>query len=559
MHKSVLCPSPSFIQEWENAGASLASAISRFLDLSTQLESQCIKTETTPSDLIALIDSSLSSFQTRLNGQLTQARLALVKTRNRLTRASSILRLPEEVLTDIFLHFVYSSHEDNRFSDVRMMDSAVELIYRRLHVLLGVCASWRNIAISCGSLWFLIPIVDPTVGRPRALATELSVQRAGNRPLHLAVFKPHYSYTRLQTLAPRFSQVESINIWSDSESGIELHEIIRMLLTKGPKSLSKLSLKHLALSSLPPDSPFNHFTRPVPQLLARIKSLSTLRISNITVAWERVSFSRKLTEFWIGDVVLDEFSTLGFFAALVSAPELQHLTIVSTRVMRDDDSLIQAVPNTFALPKLKTMHLENLPYSFLDLLYTVIARGPYRLTLIPGETFFYNYPLEETVAEEDIYDLFERRPVHTLVVAREDQGFWEVESTLRTLLRLVPALKVLTLNFYEFDRSLLKCLARARGCSAFPKLEVLEIHASVFPMSLEELKEELSHILEHHPIKRMVIGGRIPSPTNPKDEKLLDEDNDTIRWLKTKVPQVYVSADVDNPPTFAEKWQLWDI
>ncbi|CAE7230892.1 unnamed protein product, partial [Rhizoctonia solani] len=287
MHKSLPCPGSLFIQDWENAGASLAAAISRFFELSTRLESQCTITDATSSSLIARIDSTLSFFQTTLDSQLTGARVALAKTRNGLICASSILKLPEEVLTHIFLYFVYDPLEVSPTS--RSVDFDIQLIYKRVHVLLG-------------------------------------------------------------------------------------------LFKKKTRSLVKLSLRHEAMTPLPAKSHSNPFTAFRSRMLALIKSLSVLRISNITVAWKGISFSHNLTEFWLGDVVLGRVALLGLLSALKSASELRHLTIVSTEAIIDDQNIL---PSTITLPKLTTMHLERLPYNFLDLLLTVITPGSYWLTLNP--------------------------------------------------------------------------------------------------------------------------------------------------------------------------------
>ncbi|KAH7332717.1 hypothetical protein B0J17DRAFT_709718 [Rhizoctonia solani] len=529
-------PNPTMIHDWEEAGASLASAISRFFDLSTLLESQCIMAETTHNDLVARIDSSLDLFQTKLDGQLTQARWALAKTRNRLSRACSILRLPEEILADIFIKFVYDPYEENQYSTSRPMNLHVQLIYRRVHTLLGVCAIWRNIAISCGSLWSVVPIVDPGVGRPRILSTDLSLERASNRGLHLAIFNPHQSYPRIKTLASRLSQFESINISSDSTIAFEIDEIIRLMMKdKGPKSLSKLSLKHSSVNSLPDEATFNPFTRLEPEFLDLIKSLSVLRLGNITVDWTGISFSSRLTELWISGVVLDEIALVGCLSALATAPELQHLQIINTQAMLDDDPGM--ISSSVSFPKLKTLYFESLPFNFLKLLIGFIAPGSYQLTLNPCDDIHSNYPSDEWVEEADICALFRRRPVHKLILAVEEQGFWELGKGLRSVLRTVPQVNILVLNYYDISRDILKSLVpRSKpglpgsthpNDTSYPKLQVLEIHGATFRSQLRELRPDFWKILSHHPIQRIVLGGMVQATPEIESSTPLGKDDET--------------------------------
>ncbi|CAE6489199.1 unnamed protein product [Rhizoctonia solani] len=561
-------PSPTVIRDWEEAGASLARAISHFFDQSTHLESQCTMAATTHIDLVGRIDSSLDLFQSTLDGQLTQARWALAKTRNRLIRATSILRLPEEILADIFCKFVYDPYEENQYSTSRSMNLHVQMIYRRVHTLLGVCATWRNIAISCGALWSVVPIVDPGVGRPRILSTDLSLERANNRGLHLAIFNPHQSYSRIKTLASRLSQFDSINISSDSTIAFEIDEIIRLMMKdKGPKLLSKLSLKHSSINSLPDEATFNPFTRLDPEFLDLIKSLSALRLGGVTVDWAGISFSSRLTELWISGVTLDEIPLVGFLSALSTATDLQHLKLINTRAMLDDDPGM--ITNAISFPKLKSLHFESLPFNFLKLLLDLIAPGPYHLTLNPCDDIHSNYPSEEWMEDTEICALLSRRPVHKLILAVEEQGFWELSKGLHSVLRAVPQLKTLVLNYYDIRSDILKALVpRSKpglpksthpADTSFPKLEVLEIHGATFHSRLSEFKPNFFKILSHHPIQKIVLGGMVPIVPGIENSAPLGEDDDTVQWLKTKVPQLYVSLDPENAPDFVAEWQLWDI
>ncbi|KAH7333028.1 hypothetical protein B0J17DRAFT_771503 [Rhizoctonia solani] len=105
----------STIPQWEEAGVLLATAVSRFFDLSTLLESRCTIRDKASSDLVALIEPPLNYFQSSLERQLTQApsRIWLTETRNRLGR--SILSLPQKNVSEIFLLILYDPTDEDKY------------------------------------------------------------------------------------------------------------------------------------------------------------------------------------------------------------------------------------------------------------------------------------------------------------------------------------------------------------------------------------------------------------------------------------------------------------
>ncbi|KAG8719210.1 hypothetical protein FRC11_003393, partial [Ceratobasidium sp. 423] len=127
------------------------------------------------------------------------------------------------------------------------MTDRIELIYQRVHTLLAVCTTWRSTALACGSLWSVIPLVDPIVGRPRVRSTELSLQRAGAGNLQLMVahpYLPKYPYPRLNPLNSYVHRFSSVDILSTSTTAFEIDEVLSTIFgDEKPNAFSKLSLK----------------------------------------------------------------------------------------------------------------------------------------------------------------------------------------------------------------------------------------------------------------------------------------------------------------------------
>ncbi|CAE6532300.1 unnamed protein product [Rhizoctonia solani] len=99
------------ITEWEEAGTSLANALSRYLNLCTSLGTNSLQEGARANDLVARIDSKLESLHVSMEQQVAQARSALSKTLNDI--ASPVHCLPEEILTKIFAYVIYSAQYRN--------------------------------------------------------------------------------------------------------------------------------------------------------------------------------------------------------------------------------------------------------------------------------------------------------------------------------------------------------------------------------------------------------------------------------------------------------------
>ncbi|CUA74760.1 hypothetical protein RSOLAG22IIIB_05700 [Rhizoctonia solani] len=506
------------VLDWTAAGASLASAALQFFELSVKLGSQCTTVDRKSSSLVTLIDESLHLLQAILDNQLTGARLALSSARNRL--AYSILHLPHEIISNIFSAFVYDPRDSFQPSVIKM-DDRVELIYRRLHTLLGVCTAWRKIGLSCRALWSVIPFVDSFDGRQRILATELSLQRAGIKGLHLAASLSGSPFPRLQILKGHMHRFSTINVWSNSDS-YGINEILEMLLENGDSNVSKLSLRQ----GHPSDS---------------VHEGESLSDSN---------------------VVLHGPSEIHLLLkSLSSAPELCDLKLISVQGVLDDGA---GPIDKISFPKLKSLHLESLPFNFLEMILHVIVPGSHHLTLNPCDEINYNYPPGNVIEVEVICQLLRGIKVHKLILSVEEEGFWGTARGLRKMLKSVPTLKALALNFYDIDRDMMMALTpktqsgRPTRYGNFPKLESLEIYGATFPMQLGDIKLGFKALLKLHNLQKMVLGGSLQG-SDDQEGHLLDESYEFVTWLRSNISEFHLCLDPEYVPELLVLWELWDV
>ncbi|CAE7169910.1 unnamed protein product [Rhizoctonia solani] len=237
------CPS---IREWEEAGASLASALEKYLDLCCSLQARSSQEGTPPTDLATRIDHALETLQPTLDHKFALARSALSQSRNQIM--SPIYSFPVEVLIEIFSHVIYTPPDPPR--PVPMQERLVHM-YRSLHSLLGVCNTWRNATMHHKSFWSTIPIIDLN---PSSLAfnfthaTKLSLERSGNLDLHLAAIKsderPGYAVAPLVDHA-RF---RTVNISAKAPSDFrQLRDLRIISITTFPDNTDtpKISLPNL--------------------------------------------------------------------------------------------------------------------------------------------------------------------------------------------------------------------------------------------------------------------------------------------------------------------------
>ncbi|CAE6471575.1 hypothetical protein ACGC1H_005315 [Rhizoctonia solani] len=565
------------MQRWEEAGSLLSTALKSYLDSCSNLETACLQNNTRSTDLISRIDSALNSLHTILGQRLAQSRSTLARTRNK--QASSLFRFPNEILAEIFLDVIYVPTKDERMAHLEM-ESTVHTIYRRLHALNNVCSVWRNVAVNCKSAWRVVPLVGTELLGHKRLATDLSLQRGGDR-LHLAAIQSHGGdflryYKSLDEHAHYFS---SANICAESKA--DLTDILNSFLeSKHPLTLSSLSIcqthetrpgeAHTIEVELHVPKPYDYLYykhSPLQLLFGKLlQSLSTLRISGAFIHWDMTTFSTRLTELHLHRVTLGYNSELlDFLRAASSASELRDLKIISVISMTGGAASPESYP-TLSFPKLQCLLLEDLDYNVLQVVLRSIAPGSHRLSLIVegnSSAFYEEEDIKVFVDFDDLCTLFERSAVDTLLLKAAFS--WTLGPIrLGKLLRSMPELKALKLASYTFREDNWDALIRPtpEALIPFPKLEELHLSwAGLFDV------DGIKRVVESHSIRKVVIGGYVRDETEMEMEmetdhysgsELADVRADVVEWLRAVVPEVRVDPAEYIPPEFKQRlWRLW--
>ncbi|KDN34240.1 hypothetical protein RSAG8_12667, partial [Rhizoctonia solani AG-8 WAC10335] len=364
------------MKRWEDSRILLSAAQRQYLDSWTSLEAilglGCGHPNAKNS--ASQIESTLSSLQYDMTQQLAQFNSTLARARNRLT--SSIWCLPEEVLFEIFLHVVYAPEYKNR-----SMERCLQMSYSSLHKLVAVCSDWRNFILNQGVFWETIPACDLRI---KYQAIDLSIQRAGNRGLRLAMhIWEHTPLALIKIIEDNASRFCALNVQSNRFS--DVRDLVRQL-SRNDAQLSELSICWVDTGYSPERESFSIYPGHLDQApFARLsQSLSILRLYGCLGNWANITFSDRLVELFIHTVTLfDSGSAMAsFLSAISSANELRDLTIIDLQACHNsaETAGLLARPK-IVFPKLRSLVLHDLWFNVLELLLLVLAPGPYHLTL----------------------------------------------------------------------------------------------------------------------------------------------------------------------------------
>ncbi|KDN34374.1 hypothetical protein RSAG8_12540, partial [Rhizoctonia solani AG-8 WAC10335] len=516
------------IEKWEEAGASLAAALSKYLELSISLGMSSLKENTPPKVTATRIDTTLESLHVTISGQISQARSTLARTRNHIL--SSTYRLPDEVLAEIFAYIIFVPSDP--YDPVSMSDSLVKM-YRQLHTLASVSCMWRNLALSRGEFWSTVPIVDPDYS-PFSLrfkrATKLSLTRATHGDLHLAAIRD-YRYRPIGLLRDHASRFRTVNITAKSRYSID--STFRPFLKLGPsKRLSKLSLR--IESEAPPKQnnlildedhlfPFSSEDRESFDELINedresfdelIKSLSVVRICGVQIHWGRTVFSKQLIELHLQDITLGyDIAMANLLRALASATELRELKLISVSTFYNTQMLLSPTPGSIVLPKLQNFLIQDLYSSTLSLVLDAITSRSHELTLHLTQkcvqaNIVGHYEPEE-VGIDDIYSSLENTAVHALLIDGNDHEPWVSPDELESIIHVMPDLVSLEMKCWVYTTGYCRALQRPQRSNAllFPRIEYMHF-------SRARILDEVSFkrmVTSHSPfLEQMMLGAAVP-------------------------------------------------
>ncbi|CAE6450944.1 unnamed protein product [Rhizoctonia solani] len=554
--------SNSAAKRWEDARDLLESSMRDYLHSCVYLENSLgpRNRHIGTADIISRIESSLD-LQYQMSQQLIQSIATLSRTRNRFS--SSIWVLPEDVLSQIFLHVVYSPE-----IKALPMEQCVSTLYRNLHSLLGVCSNWRNIAISQVVLWELLPASEKSI-KPESI--DLSVKRSGGRGLNLALRLARPSFGTaprvLKTVEDSASRLRVINIevdyWREIKSVME-----RILRGDVPSQLSGLSIRHVQFQANTTRRRTPYVIEPRSSIYSKftvlVKSLSTLRLDLFQLKWESTTFSDRLVELVVHRVKLGESdsSIASFVSAISSARELRDLQIIAVKIGCDQiDTTSPRVFPKFVLSKLRSLLLQDLSFSVLEFLLMAIAPGSYCTALgltkdIVKDINPISTPNNTNI--ESLIGLLEFVKIDRLLLTDGCwlNNSWLEGSKLRNLLESVSGLKELIINGFTFDARFCNDVFPPQNIGArhnkndFPSLELLTLTQAKIPD-----EHGFKRLLTNISTQKLILGGRTQVEEVTEEIK---EGSAIAGWLNSNISVVrFVDPDYLPGEMTFHGWTIW--
>ncbi|CAE6494365.1 unnamed protein product [Rhizoctonia solani] len=557
----------NWVDQWEAAGTNLAGALATYLDCCLSLTNESVKTALDTKYLVSRIDYKLESLHVELEQRISQSRWTLARMRNKL--AGTVYSIPEEILAEIFTLVVYnrSDHE------IQFVEDDIGAFYHRLHTLLAVCTAWRKVGMSHGTLWALIPMLSRKSGWVMQPATELSYQRAGGRELYLgASIEKHVDGNFIKNIRRNFHRFRSINVVFDDKR--LLSRAIYSLFKREPvsNSLTELSLYHFLgrseefglnipdaddfLTSLRPHVPFST------SIDQTVQALHVLRLKNIHIHWHLMTLP-KLVELRIESVMVGTKANLRqLLLALLTAPQLQKLELISLTTEPNPDGTTILEPPSVPLPNLQRLYLGDVYSDDAEMILRSITGNPYcmtlYLTLRMGSIVIPEGPVQ--VGLDRLMSVLQGVKVDTLLLQGDEVWEnWFGLNDFRRLLLIMPFITTLKIDSWEFGQSGWEALTRPDDGTAFANLR--NVHLS--NLQLRPLKENISRSLEgflsSHPIHHLTLGGFVRTPSPPRLEWVSIKDYEPITHrLRSMVPELQLLDDGYIPSEFrTHHWELW--
>ncbi|CUA76232.1 Protein asteroid homolog 1 [Pongo abelii] [Rhizoctonia solani] len=562
---------PATVRQWQEAGLALAKSLATYLDVCSSLWIRSGQEGVKPQPLAICIDNTLQSLHTTLENQLSRSRAVLVYTKNMIF--SPILRLPQEIISKIFVEVVYSSSKAIR-DGPEWMGTTLATMFSNLHSLQRVCRSWRYVILDQGLLWSVVPIcLDSSKSMKCTKSLALGIERARGNLHFAAIFNTESNPGFLSPLNWNISRFYSVNIQTkgDNSTALMTAALEKFLVPAHSTTLRELSLCDMISSdcdtvpSADEQALNSSHSQSWHSFLELLKQLSVFRAHLTNFPWSQLVFSSQLLELRLSRMAIGYDSTLAaFLMNLAAAPCLQVLQIISVSTFPDIIATTSSNTQMVTLPALRTLNVQNLFFNTLKVVLRTIAPGSHRLILCPSYNAMYiDLPELNTdvVSIEELSMLLKSVPIDTLLV--DDQMQDDVPSPdLHVLLRSMPGLKTLHVYHWDLGAGEWPDMKRPRSASSessgseFPKLENLHL-SSVHIHDEEGLKE----VVTSHSIQRMTLGGdncrRIgPRTFSPPDYFKVDEE--IVCWLRSNVPDFRLTDPHMDPPEFESMmWRLW--
>ncbi|CAE6512708.1 unnamed protein product [Rhizoctonia solani] len=574
MTNSLTKPTSAAIDHWQEAGAALSDALNNYMNLCNSLKATLSQEGFHPCDLACRVEPILGALCPKLDQQLDLLRVTIPKTRNEIV--PSLHRLPEEVLSEIFMNVVFCDVWDD--SVPLSMENSLTAIQQNRYCLLQVCSMWRNVLLARDVFWSMVGtyhLLTDDLSHGASLRKYMNLPVRGTKRANLRLFLavPLPTDFGLNTLKEHASRFRTINISAGADFvPSSIKHIVDALLKNTFPLLSELSISHDIEGASYPRSLgkkhiIHHSSSDWTRFLQTVKPLSALRITGLALSWRHMVFSNRLVELRLERITLGRDSELPeFLNALSSAPELRDLKLISVMTFYEELVPLGTIQERqyITLPKLESLLLEDLFFNTLDLLSQWLIAGTCRLTLhltkhsstnvLPG--YVYSQPL----SVDRLSSILNSIVVDTLVISNYSSL---ILDHLHDLLRSMPTLKVLKLGWVRFSPekwNVLKAPSLQTAWSdskpseePFPKLK--ELHLPSLWVQDTAMLEGLKDLVASHPLQKLVLEKRMYGRSGAWQ---MEETDAICVWLRSHVPDFRLVSHYAYAPEFhSHVWQLW--
>ncbi|CAE6470756.1 unnamed protein product [Rhizoctonia solani] len=577
------------VQLWEDLGQQLEKTLATYLDACITLETLNLNGSSAVNDLFVRIHQRLASFHFLLSRPLALSRSSITRARNNLIAPAC--RLPDEILSEILSLTLYSI----TINEPRQLPykDAVRLHYQRLHSFLGVCSTWRRVAIASGRFWSLVPLIENLSNRLVLNAARLSIERASNHRLCLAAqlgkFRPDiqdFIGTTFSQQGPRF---HSINLYSESVKPIRqaLALIVNTDQNRPIESLSLYRANSIDGIINPPPGQLELVKlfpgRPSSSKIFKIftQSLRVLRVCGMSFPFEGVPLS-SLTELRLQNLSLGENYALPIFLqGLGSAYQLRTLELITVLTNPDGGGLFNDIE--VIIPNLKHLYLEDLNHDSLKFILRSVTPGSHTVTVNWTYRCWTVQEVNGSVSHPPQSLEVSHLKIDTLML-RNRTGSELSSQLIQSILEAMPSITTLYLDSFRLDLESLYGLISARIQTAqhptmgiqelgidpprFPELKNLYISRSHCHDEELEVLDCLPRIAINHPLQELGIGIGVecncggsyigtPSPRGDLELKM------GMIWssLENLVPRVIRLAEKasEMPPITELESHIWSL
>ncbi|CAE6458844.1 unnamed protein product [Rhizoctonia solani] len=558
------------IEQWEDAGAALVTALGDYAKLSLSLTPKSLDEGTKSNEITAKIDPTLKA----ILGQMDKLSPILLRTRNRL--ASPFLQLPKEIISRIFMSYVFDPISPKP-SWGSTLEEEIWCIHSRLHTLFHVCSSWRQMLLAEGTFWSIIAVRS----RSKWPSFECSLQRAGGCKLYLVGDDTLYGQIPLiQVLTEHGPRFRAINL-NIHNPGVIRDAIDTMLQQGATESLTELSVRWTRELDIIPPLPSGHdfnyiLPRNHPQQSSFTKmmgALTAFRISGIQLNWDTLAFSHRLIELQVDSIMLgDDGAIIPFLHALSSASGLRDLKIISVATFsRPGVVPDRAILSSIKFPKLQSLLLQDLYLNTLELLIPIFTHARHCLRLFLTKICLRVNTLESDglggeLAQQSELDratvlcaLLKPLSLDTLILGEHNvRRVWR-DGTVSLLLKGLPTLKTLKLYDWTFERMEWNNLTRPQAAQDNPQEHPFAALENLHIVSSRIHSERgVRDMVVSHPLQRVVLGAVAETLTSVQTYKRSLEGSELVEWFRRNVPEFHLVGEEEHLSEFeSTAWRLW--